>query len=124
MRAYLLFGILAVFSILQGCCLATTPSAPSGSCPYGTYGSACTSLCSSVGGDNCFTKCMDSVRSEGLGDATTCCKQSFRTQCDSTCAALETQTQGDTTKAECMSECLGNYQALNVPPDICYLPGA
>jgi hypothetical protein len=112
--------ILAIFSV-YGCCGATTPS--SSSCQYGTYGSTCTAICSSHPEvDNCFTTCMDGVRSEGLGDATTCCKQTFRMQCDSMCADLEKSTQGDTTKAECMEECFAADAAGTVPLDLCWVP--
>jgi hypothetical protein len=122
---------IVILIVLYGCCCAMTPpsSGPStsfsygGSCPYGTYGESCTRVCQANPGiPNCFNTCMDGVRSEGLGDATTCCPETVRMQCDSMCTDLESRTEGDTTKAECMDECLGTYQAVNAPLDICAMP--
>src|SRR5512137_2626637 len=106
---------LAVSLLAYGCCGPTAPSTNQGSCPYGTYGSACTDVCQKANlGEGCFSQCMDDVRSEGLGDATTCCESTFRQVCDYQCTALEESTQGDTTKAECMDECTATYATVGV----------
>lgn len=116
-------GLFAAFAVFSGCC--GTASTPSSSCPYGTYGETCSAVCSQPGmGGNCVSDCMDSVRSYGLGDATTCCKETFRQNCDRTCTELERSTQGDTTKAECMDECTSTVSSAGLPLDACYLPFA
>ena len=123
MKIIYLISILAAPLVLYGCCGSTTPSSSSGFCPYGTYGSACTDICSQLNqGEGCFSQCMDGVRAEGLGDATTCCKTTFGQYCDSTCTDLESSTEGDTTKAECMEECTAVYGTVGVSSDSCYLP--
>jgi len=115
------FIILAgILVLLAGCCSPTTPSSSS-HCT--TYGEACTSVCTNMNmGEGCFTQCMDGVRSEGLGDATTCCARTFRQYCDQTCTDLESSTEGDTTKAECMEECTATIAVSGAPLDSCYLP--
>lgn len=119
------FGMLVALFVFAGCCGMTGSPSPSSSCPYGTYGETCSAFCSkSVSNESCIPDCMDSVRSYGLGDATTCCKTSIRQNCDATCTALEQSTQGDTPKADCMEECTGAYSTLGIPLDICYLPFA
>jgi hypothetical protein len=75
-------------------------------------------------GENCFTDCMDSVHSAGLGDATTCCKQSFRAYCDNMCTELVSSTGGDTPKSDCMDECTMTATSAGIPLDGCYLPFA
>jgi hypothetical protein len=123
MRIIYIICIFTAFAVLYGCCGSTTPSSSSGFCPYGTYGSACTDICSQLDqGEGCFTQCMDGVRAEGLGDATTCCTSTFRQDCDSMCTQLESSTQGDTTKSECMEECSAVYDTVGVAPGSCYLP--
>ncbi|NYZ74047.1 hypothetical protein H0O00_02805 [Candidatus Micrarchaeota archaeon] len=123
MKILYLIGIFAAFAFLSGCCGSTTPSSSSGFCPYGTYGSACTNICSQLNqGEGCFSQCMDGVRAEGLGDATTCCTSTFRQDCDSMCTELEQSTQGDTTKAECMEECFANYATVGIDMDSCAVP--
>ena len=122
MRLFLL-SITALAIVLCGCCGSTTPSS-TGYCPLGTYGSACTEVCQKLGmGEGCFSQCMDSVRSEGLGDATTCCRQSMRSYCDAMCTDLERRVGGDTPKSECMEYCESEYSATGLPFDSCYLPG-
>jgi len=118
--------MLVAFLAFAGCCgMASGPSSPSSSCPHGTYGETCTSVCSQSGmGENCFPDCTESVRSAGLGDATTCCKITFRQYCDSMCADLENSTQGDTPKADCMEECTLTASAAGLSLDMCYLPFA
>jgi hypothetical protein len=119
----LLFAlVISSAFFLLGCCGASTPSSSS-SCPYGTYGSACTDFCSKMGNDeNCFSDCMSLVRDEGLGDATTCCKSTIRQDCDAGCSQLESETHGDTTKAECMEECTATYSTYGIDLDTCALP--
>jgi hypothetical protein len=75
-------------------------------------------------GENCFSDCAESVRSAGLGDATTCCKVTFRQYCDSMCTELERSTEGDTTKAECMEECTMTASSAGLSLDGCFLPFA
>jgi len=112
------FALIAVSClILLGCCSATAPSQASSACQYGTYGSACNEICDNFkpGDETCFTKCMDGIRSEGLGDATTCCKQSFRQFCDKTCAPMQ-----DEDLEDCYIECTG-AGAINIYLDKCYV---
>jgi len=118
MNFYVL-GLVAIFIFIGGCC-ASTPSLPSSSCPYGTYGETCTAWCSQTGGENCFSDCMDSVRSYGLGDATTCCKETFRQNCDNTCTE-QIARYPDMPRDECMQECEA-IGAMGYPIDSCYLP--
>lgn len=107
----------------MGCCCALTPEKQSGFCPYGTYGSACSKICSDLNqGEGCTSKCMDDVKAAGLGDATTCCKATFRQDCDTTCTNLEKSTHGDTTKIECMDECLAVHTVTGLDLDSCSLP--
>ena len=113
------FLIISSF-LLAGCCGPTGSMSSSGSCPYGTFGESCTNVCNIVNqGDSCFTKCMDQVRNDGLGDATTCCKKTVRMECDEQCTALEQSTHGDTTKSECMDNCLGTFASTGLPLDSC-----
>ncbi|VVC03824.1 Uncharacterised protein [Candidatus Bilamarchaeum dharawalense] len=122
MRLLILFGL--VLSILTaGCCCALTPeSSSSGFCPYGTYGSACSYVCTKANVPNCVSTCLDDVRAEGLGDATTCCPSTFRQDCDDICTDLAISTNGGESKADCMDNCLANYEAVGVNPDTCAIP--
>jgi len=127
MKSFLLFGSM-LFLFVFGCCCALTPdssssSSNSGSCPYGTYGSACSYACSIAGvGGNCFSECMDGVEAEGLGDATTCCSGTFRQECDSLCDSLALNTGSSEAGTECMDECLGTYEYVGIDVDSCYIP--
>ena len=117
---FLLPATMGILLILAGCCSSSSPSSPS-YCT--TYGEACTNLCSQMEmGEGCFTECMDAVSSEGLGDATTCCKYTFRQYCDSMCTDLEHSTEGDTPKSECMEFCRDTMAVSGLPFDSCYLP--
>lgn len=109
----LLFGVL----LFAGCCGPTGASESSGSCSLGTYGSACTDLCDRMGGEDCFTKCMDEVRAQGLGDATTCCKSTYRQNCEQICNEY-----GSYGMDECMSDCAGQFSSLGFSLDSCALP--
>ena len=117
-----LIGI-ALAVTLTGCCCASTPSPSSGSssCSLGTYGSACTDACSKYmpGDEGCFTKCMDSVRSEGLGDSTTCCKQSFRQWCEPQC---DQPGWSASDVSDCKAECQASTASTGISYDSCYLP--
>jgi hypothetical protein len=113
---FILLLIPAVF--LAGCCGTSAPSS-SGFCPYGTYGESCTRACKIFkGGPDCFEQCIDSVRSEGLGDATTCCKETNRMNCENKCRQ---QFQGEALQ-ECLEMCDDIIKASGVPEDMCYLP--
>ncbi len=117
--------IFAASLLFLGCCSGTSspPGTPSGSqpgfCPYGTYGSACTDVCSKMQqGEGCFSTCMDWVRKEGLGnDATTCCKSTFRQWCQDMC----TEYSG-IPEQECMGDCEAQYGAFGISLDSCYVP--
>ena len=116
-----LLGIFALSLLLLGCCSGTS-SPPSGSqpgfCPYGTYGSACTDICAKMRqGEGCFSTCMDWVRKEGLGDATTCCKKTFRGWCQELCAEYS-----GIPEQECMGDCSEQYGAFGISLDSCYVP--
>lgn len=114
MRALLLLAVLPLF-LLAGCCGST----PSGSCPYGTYGESCTRVCNAMGGgEGCFTQCMDGVRAEGLGDATTCCKETLKMNCENMCR----QKMQPEDLQDCFNECAAVHQAAGIPDDICYMP--
>lgn len=119
MNAYAV-SLIAAFIFIAGCCAPTTPSSPSISCPYGTYDETCTAVCQISGGENCVPDCMNSVRSYGLGDATTCCKETFRQHCQSTCAK-EVAINPEMSQGECMQECEAVGSA-GYPMDSCYLP--
>ncbi len=108
-----LFGVV----LFSGCCGSTGPSESSGSCSLGTYGSACTDLCDRMGGDSCFTQCMDEVRARGLGDATTCCTSTYRQGCEQMCSEYSSVPHD-----ECMSDCEGQFSSLGFSLDSCALP--
>ena len=115
----------------------SSPSSSSSFCSLGTYGPACTNLCEKMagtqfdGGPNCFSDCMDTVRQEGLGDATTCCKESINQQCQRSCAnvvsALVSKYGADVVTPEeqqdtlsgCLNECTGLYQQVGISLDSC-----
>ena len=134
-----LLAVIASFALLFGCCGTTAPETPStGFCPLGTYGGACTNFCEKAkgtgfdpGGD-CFAQCTDDVRTQGLGDATACCKESMRAQCTRTCNAMLSNTEseypGQMDSAEasdflygCMAECGGAYGQIGISADSCSL---
>jgi hypothetical protein len=113
----ILFALIVCSIAIMGCCASTTPSS---SCPYGTFGETCSTVCDKTGGgDSCYESCVDYVRSAGLGDATTCCAQSVRMECVSQCKELEASTHGDTTQSECMDNCAANYGSVGIPMDSC-----
>ncbi len=126
----IVFGLVFVILLLAGCCGLTGPSALG--CT--TYGEACTEFCNKARGTafdygpNCFSQCMDDVRSQGLGDATTCCKESMKQQCERVCksrlsaiAAKYGQPLDEEEVGECMDECVGAYIAIGMSPDSCSL---
>ncbi len=105
---------------LAGCCCASESliSSGSSSCTLGTYGEACTDLCSRTGeGEGCVSRCIDEVRTEGMGDATTCCTSTYRDQCQETCNEY-----GSYGVEECMSDCEGQYAQFGFSMDECGLP--
>ena len=125
-----IFGLLFIGLLIMGCCGTSTPSA---NCPYGTYGSSCTELCDKSqgtqfdGGPNCFSDCMDMVRAQELGDATTCCKENGRQQCNRYCANMAAQLKAkygsvvdpaeeSDTMEGCMAEC-GGFETIGVDLD-------
>lgn len=113
-HVFLLMGTL----LMAGCCGPTGPSSSSGHCSLGTYGEACTSLCNRMGeGEGCFSRCMDEVRAEGLGDATTCCTSTYRDQCQEICDMY-----GSYGMEECMSDCIMQYADFGLSMDECGLP--
>ncbi|MEM3364471.1 MAG: hypothetical protein QXS93_03110 [Candidatus Micrarchaeia archaeon] len=112
---YILLLVLPVV-FLSGCCGPATSY--SSSCPYGTYGETCTKVCKSVGGKNCFSQCIDNVRAEGLGDATTCCKETFLQNCRSKCKGVA---YGEDLQ-DCYAECDMILESTGLDKDICYLP--
>lgn len=133
MKMILFAPLLAAMALLAGCCGLTGPS----SCT--TYGEACTEFCEKSkgtqfdpGGD-CFTTCMGEVKAQGLGDSTTCCKESMRTQCQSTCDAKFSQLYAkygasamDPGEKQdfidgCLAECQGMYEQIGMPLDSCSL---
>ena len=65
---------------------------------------------------------MDLVKGNGLGDSTTCCKESVRSFCETQCNQLSSSTQGDTSVSECMTECTAASSSQNIPLDSCMLP--
>ena len=100
----------------------------------GTYGSACTNFCDKSQGTefatsgDCFTACMGTVRQQGFGDATTCCKESMSTICQRTCsnsmAAIAQkygQAPGPEEVSQCVDECSGMYIQLGIPLSSCGL---
>ncbi len=129
----MLFAVLLFF----GCCGQTATG--SSSCPYGTYGAACTEICSKArgtefdGGPNCFSDCMDMVKKAGAGDATTCCKENIRQGCQRLCreemARIASQYGGGSGEemAEeielCIGECTGPFAMMGVNINtICSIP--
>ena len=122
MKTYivLLFAI-PLLIMLSGCCGLTNPQ--SSSCPYGTYGESCSLVCKNTGGGStCFTQCMDSVRAAGLGDATTCCKETYGMYCERSCRNIG-QSYGEDAYTECVDGCKEIIKSANLPEDICYIPG-
>ncbi|MCX8199930.1 MAG: hypothetical protein N3G76_00495 [Candidatus Micrarchaeota archaeon] len=113
----LLLPIILLGILLAGCCGLS--SKESASCPYGTYGETCTKVCNAVGGDNCFSQCIDRVRMEGLGDATTCCKETFISNCRNMC---KQSAQYEEDLQECYVECSAVIASAGLPEDICNLP--
>lgn len=114
MHVILLFGAV----LLAGCCGPTGPSSGSGYCALGTYGEACADLCYRMGeGEGCVSRCMEEVRREGMGDATTCCTSTYRDQCQETCNEYGSYGIG-----ECMSECAVQYEEFGFHMDECGLP--
>ena len=113
------FALLGLSMLLfYGCCGIT--SSGGGSCPLGTYGSACSELCSDMGaGEGCVSQCLDEVRKEGMGDATTCCRQDFRGWCSDMCAEEASEYYP---RDECISECVSQYSSYGFDPDSCALP--
>ena len=126
---------LSALLFVSGCCGSTESKS---SCQLGTYGEACTQFCDrSAGtqfdlGPNCFSQCMDDVKQQGLGDATTCCKKSMRNECQDWCSAKLSQTaatygstmdqaEKDDFVQGCMDECTGGYQQLGISLDSCSL---
>ena len=113
MRVFLLLGALS----LAGCC-GPTGTSGSSSCRLGTYGEACTDLCYRMGeGEGCFSRCMDEVRAEGWGDATTCCRDTYRDQCREICNEY-----GSYGMEECMRDCEAQYADFGLSMDGCGLP--
>jgi hypothetical protein len=113
-----LLCVFAASLLFLGCCCAATPDAPTGSCPYGTYGSACSEMCSRLQqAEGCTSQCLDSVKSEGLGDATTCCKSTFRQWCQDLCGQNQY-----TPQQECMADCAQQYADFGISLDSCYVP--
>lgn len=127
----LLLAIPLLVLVVSGCCGMSGSS----SCPLGTYGSACSSLCAKAsgtpydGGPACVSDCMDGARDAGLGDATTCCTESISRACQRTCAAQVAATvaryggtMGEEQQEEiweCVGECTGPYEQMGVPLDSC-----
>lgn len=125
--------------LIAGCCNLTSPSSESSSsfCSLGTYGPACTSYCEKAAGTqfdsgpNCDLDCMNLVRQQGLGDATTCCKESISQQCQRSCtnevsalvskygADVVTPAEQQDTLNGCLAECTAAYQQLGVSMDSC-----
>ncbi len=123
--------------LIAGCCNLTSPSSSSSFCSLGTYGPACTYVCEKSagtpydGGPNCDLDCMNLVRQQGLGDATTCCKESIEQQCQRSCAdevsALVSKYGADVvTPAEqqdtlngCLELCEEPFLATGVPLSSC-----
>jgi len=113
-HAFLLLGMV----LAARCCGPTGPSPGSGSRRLGTYGEACSSLCSRMGGGRgCFSSCMDEVRAQGLGDATTCCRSTYRDQCREMCNEY-----GSYGMDECMADCEMQYADFGLSMDECGLP--
>ncbi|MEM0438372.1 MAG: hypothetical protein QXU54_03685 [Candidatus Micrarchaeia archaeon] len=129
----LIIPLLAAGILLMGCC-GPTSSGTSGSCPYGTYGQACTEFCDkSAGtqfdeGPNCFSECIYIVKQQGLGDATTCCKENIRQGCTRVCQeqigrmkstygpeAVNEEMQDF--MSECTGECITPYTAMGIDID-------
>jgi len=133
------FVIPLLVLAISGCCNVTSPSPPASSsfCSLGTYGPACTAYCEKAAGTqfdsgpNCDVDCMDLVRQQGLGDATTCCKESINQQCQRSCTnvvnALVSKYSADVVTPEeqqdtldgCLAECTGFYRQVGIPLDSC-----
>jgi hypothetical protein len=74
---------------------------------------------------------MDLVRQQGLGDATTCCRESISQQCQRSCtnmvSALVSRYGADVVTPEeqqdtlngCLGECTGGYLQLGMSLDGC-----
>jgi hypothetical protein len=74
---------------------------------------------------------MNLVKQEGLGDATTCCKESIDQQCQRSCndevkaliskygADVVTPAEQQDTLNGCLDQCYGIYQQLDIPVDSC-----
>ncbi len=123
--------------LIAGCCGMSSPSSSSSFCSLGTYGPACTNFCEKSagtaydGGPDCVSECMDLVRQQGLGDATTCCKESISQQCQRSCtnevsalvskygADVVTPAEQQDTLNGCLDECTAVYQQFGVSLDSC-----
>ncbi len=130
----MLFGLLLAGIFIMGCCGPITTS--SGLCPYGTYGDACSKICEKDtgtefdSGPDCFTTCIDMVKGQGLGDATTCCKQNVRQTCTTACQeqmdrmkraygseVVEESGSVEEFMLACMGECTAFYEQIGVNID-------
>ncbi|MCC7569782.1 hypothetical protein KO465_00365 [Candidatus Micrarchaeota archaeon] len=116
-----LLNLIVILTLLSGCCCSTVPENSSGFCPYGTYGSACTNLCNqmSPGDSECFSNCMNLVKSEYGADATTCCTSTYREQCREMCYDEDFKYLP---MDECITDCVGMYQDFGLDIDSCALP--
>jgi hypothetical protein len=127
MRPFIIIGLTLIF-LIAGCCCALTPDSyssysDSSSCPYGTYGSACSYVCSVAGtGSDCVSDCLDNVEYGALGDATTCCAYTFRQECDSLCDSFTISTGSAEAGTDCMDDCLYEYEHVGIDVDTCYVP--
>jgi hypothetical protein len=132
--------VFVLFAFFAGCC---GPSSPSSSSHCTTYGDACTEFCGKGGGQffsagtDCFSGCMSDVKAQNLGDSTTCCRETLRTNCQNTCNSKWQQMvakygdSGGMDQGEesdflegCMAECTGIYDNLGMSPDYCSLVDA
>ncbi len=121
-----IFAVIVSLALIHGCCSSTAlqgPAYSSSSCPYGTYGESCTRICDATGmGGNCWAQCMDGVRSENLGDATTCCHETLQMSCQRMCDEMAQRIGTQDEMADCLEECSGTYASVGVPMDVCYIP--
>ena len=137
MERNILFGsILGLMVLFSGCCGSTgSDSSYSSSCT--TYGEACTDLCNAAkgtefdGGSNCFSECTGYARSQGLGDATTCCRESIRQNCQRTCDEMydeliskygQDAAMGESKEefiSPCYGECVTPFINIGLSADSC-----